>query len=526
MTTYSTGNPIGSTDPRDLSDNSENFDNAVNNTASTNWTDRFGVSRVSLAGQVGYVGTGAGGAIEIYAAGLVMGTYNTIILYSGEFYRPSASATLPYTTTATLPDVDSNLASVGDAVLRQDLASSPFAGGGALLVTGVVQRVTSRTEMKTYDVPADYQFSLNEGGRSGLFVVKSGTPPADPQEGVYVVLTNGEYVERLYSGPLNSEFFGAAPGGTDAANRTAVQAAIALIDLLGGGTVLNPSGIRFGVLNNDATTYPDFSAASTDIIVEDHGPADANIGGDKAGSQLRYFQYTEQTSPVGQHNGNGIRTTGDWAPYFWADNTEVLAAQGDPSRTATDNRRASIFFATRGVANWRIGQGNTSGDFTESELTAFLIAVNGLPDLGVSGLTTMLSFLKTNGNFGINTGAPNASVHIASRAGQSPVFRLDGSPSTGNLRLILDQDVTTSEIQVTPTDTRLLVGGSTVLQAFTNGNVLTTKGISGGSFTTTQRNALGSLQGGTMVFDSTLGIPIWKPSTGTGTWVNASGTSV
>jgi hypothetical protein len=426
---------------------------------------------------------------------------------------------------------------IGDDALRAQLISQTAGQGASLVsmedgptvevaVNNRVIRVSNRTEMKTYDVPADYQFSLEEGGRSGLFVVKSGTPPADPQEGVYVVLTNGEYVERLYSGPLNSAFFGAAPGGTDSANRTAVQAAIALIDLLGGGTVLNPSGIRFGVLNNDATTYPDFSAASTDIIVEDHGPADANIGGDKAGSQLRYFQYTEQTSPVGQHNGNGIRTTGDWAPYFWADNTEVLAAQGDPSRTATDNRRASIFFATRGVANWRIGQGNTSGDFTESELTAFLIAVNGLPDLGVSGLTTMLSFLKTNGNFGINTGAPNASVHIASRAGQSPVFRLDGSPSTGNLRLILDQDVTTSEIQVTPTDTRLLVGGSTVLQAFTNGNVLTNKGISGGSFTTTQRNALGSLQGGTMVFDSTLGIPIWKPSTGTGTWVNASGTSV
>jgi hypothetical protein len=209
MTTYNTGNPIGSTDPRDLSDNSENFDNAVNNTASVNWTDRFGVSRVSLAGQVGYVGTGAGGAIESYAAGLVMGTYNTIILYSGEFYRPSASATLPYTTTATLPDVDSNLVSVGDAVLRQDLAAS----GGALLVTGVVQRVSSRTEMKTYDVPANYQFSLEEGGRSGLFVVKAGAPPSDPQEGIFVVLANGNYAERNTKDPVTVKQYGAKGDG-------------------------------------------------------------------------------------------------------------------------------------------------------------------------------------------------------------------------------------------------------------------------------------------------------------------------
>jgi len=221
MTTYNTGNPIGSTDPRDLSDNSENFDRAVNNIATATWVDRFGVSRVSL----GYVGTGAGGAIESYASGLVMGTYNTIILYSGEFYRPSASATLPYTTTATLPSVDSNLASVGDAVLRQDLASSPSNGGGALLVTGIVQRVSSRTEMKSYDVPAGYQFSLEEGGRSGLFVVKTGTPPADTQEGIYVALTNGDYAERLYSGAVKIKWFGAVgDGATD--DTTAVSAAL------------------------------------------------------------------------------------------------------------------------------------------------------------------------------------------------------------------------------------------------------------------------------------------------------------
>jgi hypothetical protein len=230
MTTYNTGNPIGSTDPRDLSDNSENFDRAVNNISTATWLDRFGVSRVSLAAQLGYVGTGAGGAIESYAAGLVMGTYNTIILYSGEFYRPSASATLPYTTTATLPDVDSNLASVGDAVLRQDLASTGSGQGASLVsmqdgptvevaVNNRVIRVSSRTEMKAYDVPANYQFNLSEEGRSGSFVVKTGTPPADAQEGIYVVLTNGNYAERLNKLVLTAEMFGAV--GNNAAIDTA-----------------------------------------------------------------------------------------------------------------------------------------------------------------------------------------------------------------------------------------------------------------------------------------------------------------
>lgn len=48
MTTYSTGNPLGSSDPRDLYDNAQNLDDAVNS-ASAEWTDRLGVKRPTLA---------------------------------------------------------------------------------------------------------------------------------------------------------------------------------------------------------------------------------------------------------------------------------------------------------------------------------------------------------------------------------------------------------------------------------------------------------------------------------------------
>jgi|SRR5690625_1568526 len=47
MTTYNTGNPIGSTDPKDLYDNAENFDQATN--GSGHWKDRLGVTRPTLA---------------------------------------------------------------------------------------------------------------------------------------------------------------------------------------------------------------------------------------------------------------------------------------------------------------------------------------------------------------------------------------------------------------------------------------------------------------------------------------------
>ena len=49
MTTYNTGNPIGSASVKDLYDNAENLDVAVNGAAKT-WTDRLGKERVSMKG--------------------------------------------------------------------------------------------------------------------------------------------------------------------------------------------------------------------------------------------------------------------------------------------------------------------------------------------------------------------------------------------------------------------------------------------------------------------------------------------
>ncbi|MGK0663638.1 hypothetical protein [Serratia marcescens] len=51
MTTYNTGNPLGSTDPRDLYDNAQNLDNAING-GSEPWQDRFGRNRISYEGLV------------------------------------------------------------------------------------------------------------------------------------------------------------------------------------------------------------------------------------------------------------------------------------------------------------------------------------------------------------------------------------------------------------------------------------------------------------------------------------------
>lgn len=49
MTTYNTGNPVGSTDARDLYDNAQAFDQAINSSAAT-YTDRLSVTRKTLKG--------------------------------------------------------------------------------------------------------------------------------------------------------------------------------------------------------------------------------------------------------------------------------------------------------------------------------------------------------------------------------------------------------------------------------------------------------------------------------------------
>lgn len=223
MATYNTGNALGSTDPRDLYDNSQVFDELVNNTTDPTVQDRFGNARITLANQLGYNFKGD------YAAGIELVSYTDIIRYNSEFYRPSASATLPYTTTATLPDADSNLAPVGDANLRQELALNSAGNGSDLIAhTGTSDTVTQALDKRTVFVgsvaelegsslSAGVNVYLAEEVRFGEGVVRSGTAPADTLKGRYIVLANGNYWERNESTPVKPRWYGGLANGSDQA---------------------------------------------------------------------------------------------------------------------------------------------------------------------------------------------------------------------------------------------------------------------------------------------------------------------
>lgn len=69
-----------------------------------------------------------------YGPGLHFQTTSQVFSYLGEFYAPGPAITLPYTTTGAGAGEVANFRSVGDAVLRQDLASDLDALKGAALV--------------------------------------------------------------------------------------------------------------------------------------------------------------------------------------------------------------------------------------------------------------------------------------------------------------------------------------------------------------------------------------------------------
>src|SRR5690554_498154 len=268
MTKYNTGNPVGSADPRDLYDNAENLDNFVNGDQAA-YNDRLGRPRrswQSVEDQVNqqeaefnsdqsrrenefqaaqddregvfnaYLVSAGYQFAGDYASGIEITQYNQVVRdTSGEFWRLSGSVTLPYTTTgAGLPEGGAFVA-VGDAALRQELTLPVSENNEAALVNGATIYAESVAELEALSLAEGVNVYLTQGGRAGEFVVKAGTPPSDPQKGIYVVLNNGNYAKRVYSGPIDVKWFGAlGDGSTD--DTVAIQAAIDF------GSIVFPSG--------------------------------------------------------------------------------------------------------------------------------------------------------------------------------------------------------------------------------------------------------------------------------------------
>lgn len=125
MTTYNTGNPVGSSDVKDLYDNAQNLDLLSVGVAKA-YPDRLGVMRKSWAGfEQDFMQFLINSGYEIpipYVAGISVTRPTQTFIYNGEIYRGKIAA-LPFTTTNWATD-SPNMIAMGDAALRQDLAAA------------------------------------------------------------------------------------------------------------------------------------------------------------------------------------------------------------------------------------------------------------------------------------------------------------------------------------------------------------------------------------------------------------------
>ena len=180
---YNTGNPIGSTSPKDLSDNARNLDLLVLGPNSS-YPDRKGVPRKSWRGMESEFGADQTRresefdadqerresefdvdqaerdvefrdflehtAYEVpvdYAAGLSITRPTQVIRFDGELYR-AKDASLPFTTTTWAVDAAKFFAT-GDAVLRQNLADHLDPKQGAANIGRAIRHINTMAELKT-----------------------------------------------------------------------------------------------------------------------------------------------------------------------------------------------------------------------------------------------------------------------------------------------------------------------------------------------------------------------------------------
>ena len=137
MTTYNTGNPLGSAAAKDLYDNAQNFDHLSNDKENESWNDRFGVPRLTWFGmenkykqalsQMGWI------LVDSFQNGADITLPNQALHWSlpdgdGEYYRWDGA--LPKSVPAnSTPESTGGVGTgawigVGDASLRAELSSN------------------------------------------------------------------------------------------------------------------------------------------------------------------------------------------------------------------------------------------------------------------------------------------------------------------------------------------------------------------------------------------------------------------
>ncbi|MDT4820782.1 GDSL-like Lipase/Acylhydrolase family protein [compost metagenome] len=179
MTTYNTGNAVGSTDARDLYDNAQNFDKLSVGTEMS-YQDRLGVERKSWAGLEQQVADflasqGWESVFVQYAANAVVQRPTQLIEREGELYRVKLQADLPLTLTGTWATDAPKLVALGNKALRTELAN----GGTFLVDTDVVGDENGSVSAQLVDLSARVSQNTASGAVTPLKYQAVGDGVAD-----------------------------------------------------------------------------------------------------------------------------------------------------------------------------------------------------------------------------------------------------------------------------------------------------------------------------------------------------------
>ena len=149
MTTYNTGNPLGSAAAKDLYDNAQNFDHLSNDQSNELWPDRFGNPRLTWHGmEIRYqekLASMGWTLIDSFQDGANLTRADEALRWNipdgnGEYYRWDGA--LPKDVPAgSTPDSTGGIGQgswvgIGDASLRTDLASTSNGKGSSLIAHG------------------------------------------------------------------------------------------------------------------------------------------------------------------------------------------------------------------------------------------------------------------------------------------------------------------------------------------------------------------------------------------------------
>lgn len=377
-------------------------------------------------------------------------------------------------------------------------------------------KVATRTALKALNTSSTSFIFPTEEGREGGFVFRSGDYStyisSDTGEGVYIKADDtdadtGAWVRAHSKGRYSVMWFGASTDNTNAENKTVLQAAITLCDVDGGGVVEVPWPICYGYVKTDVSTHPDFSGVDNDMMVEDRGlgASYSAFPPAKEGWQERLFYYTKQTDPVGQHDGNGFGISANWHPYIWLDNAGQYADVGDPSRTASDNLRTSIFYAHLGHPIWQVGMGQAKvGDVAFDDMYHYAIAAfssDGTP----RHTPYLVNYLTGAVNYSVGSVTTQAAhwfKHEPMVTNSFPTMLIENG--TGDVTLTM----------------RNSAGSDPDVSVLNNDGCWDFKAPVICRVTSTRPTGVPV---GTQIYDASLGIPIWWNGSN---WMNAIGNAV